>query len=68
MNKAKQANNDIREALKNNNVAQWELAEKAGYTPSYLSVKMRHEFSGEEKFDLFCMIQQIVEERGDTDA
>lgn len=56
-------NLDIREALQKSKVKYWELAEKYGFTPSHLSVKLRHELSSEEKLKMFDCIQQIVEER-----
>jgi hypothetical protein len=56
-------NQDIREALEKSSVKQWELAEKVGYTPSWFSVKMRHEFTSEEKLKMFDCIQQILDER-----
>lgn len=58
------ANQDIREALIKSGVKHWELAEKVGVSPSCLSVKLRHELSSEEKYKLFSLIQEIVDERG----
>ena len=57
------ANQDIKKALEKSGVRQWELAEWFGYTPSWYSVKLRHEFSSEEKLKAFTAIQEIKEQR-----
>lgn len=56
-------NQDIREALKKSGVHYWELAEKLEVSASWLSVKLRKELTGEEKYKIFTLIQQIVDER-----
>lgn len=57
------ANQDIRDALYKSGVKQWELADKAGLSPNYFVIKLRHELPSEEKFKLFTLIQEIVDER-----
>lgn len=59
----KRANEDIRTALEKSGVRQWELAEKIGYSASHFSLKMRKEFSSEDKVKAFTAIQDIVDER-----
>ncbi|SCW28178.1 hypothetical protein SAMN05660484_00223 [Eubacterium ruminantium] len=57
------ANQDIKEALKKSRVKQWELADKVGLNSFYFSAKLRHELSNEEKYKLFMLIGEIVDER-----
>lgn len=57
-------NLDIRLALKNNGIAQWELAEKIGIAEATFSRKLRYELSKDEKNDLFTLIDTIKKERG----
>ena len=57
------SNCDIREALRKSGVKQWELAERYGLSASWFTVKLRKELSSEEKYKLFTLIQQIVDER-----
>ena len=56
-------NKDIREALKQCNVKYWELAEKMEISQSWLSVKLRQELTSEEKYRIFSLIAEIMEER-----
>lgn len=56
-------NKDIREALVKSGVKHWELAERYGVSASWLSVKFRKELTGEEKYKLLTLIQEIVDER-----
>ena len=58
------ANKDIREVLQKSGVKQWELAEKVGLSPNYFVTKLRRELSSEEKYRMFTLIQEIVDERG----
>ena len=60
MNKA---NLDIRTALQKSGVKQWELAEKYGKSETGFCAMLRHELSGEEKFKLFSLIEEIIDER-----
>lgn len=57
------ANKDIREALEKSGVKYWELAEKLGISQCWLSVKLRMEFTSEEKYKVFTLIQEIVDEK-----
>lgn len=63
MNKSK-ANEDIREAIYKSGLRYWEIAERCGFSPSVFSVKLRRELSGNEKYKLFCIIQEMVDEKG----
>lgn len=57
------ANKDIREALVKSGVRQWELAEKYGLSNTHFCAKLRKELTSEEKYKLFTIIQEIVDER-----
>ncbi len=57
------ANKDIRLALEQSGVRQWELAERAGYSENHFIRKMRHELPSEEKYRMFTLIQEIIDER-----
>lgn len=59
-------NKDIREALEKSGVKYWELAEKMGISQCWLSVKLRKEFTSEEKYKVFTLIQDIIKERRET--
>lgn len=54
------ANQDIRKALEESGIKQWELAERMGYSPSHFSTKMRHEFSSEEKLRCLSVIEEMA--------
>ena len=56
-------NIEIREALSKSGVKQWELAEKCGFSASWFTVKMRKEFSEEEKNKMLSLIKQMYEEK-----
>ena len=53
-------NQEIKMALKENGVYQWELAKAAGYSSWHFSVKMREEFSAEEKKKYIGIIKEIA--------
>lgn len=60
MNKA---NEDIRIALGENGIKQWELAERIGYSSFYFSAKLRKELPKEEKEKVFIAIQELIDEK-----
>ena len=63
----KKANQDIRTALVRAGVKQWELADKVGYSHNYFGMKLRHELPSEEKYRMFTLIQEIIDERKDCE-
>ena len=56
-------NSDIRKALKNAGVYQWQVCEWLGITEALLSKKMRHELSKDLKEKILIAIDEIVKER-----
>lgn len=56
-------NQDIRRALELWSVRHWQLAEKMNISSSWLSVKLRHELSSQEKMVMLDYIQEIIDER-----
>lgn len=60
MNKA---NQDIRETIEKSGLRYWEIAERCGFSPSVLSVKLRRELQSQEKYDILCIIQEMIDER-----
>ncbi len=59
----KKANVEIREALINYGVKQWELADRRGMAEEKLCKIMRHELAADEKKLLLSMIQEIAAEK-----
>ncbi len=59
----KRANQDIRIMLDSSGVKQWELAKRLGYSDCWFSVKMRSEFSEEDKLHMFGVISEIAGEK-----
>lgn len=57
-------NQEIKMALKENGVHQWELAKAAGYSSWHFCVKMREEFSSEEKKKYIGIIKEIAKSKG----
>lgn len=57
------ANQDIKEALEKSGVRQWELADRFGFSESGFCKRLRKELPSEEKFKLFSLIAQIMEEK-----
>lgn len=53
------ANQDLHEYAKKNNVCMWEIADKYGITNSTLCVKMRKEFSQEQKEVFMRIVDEI---------
>ncbi len=56
-------NKEIREALKKSGVRYWELADRLGMSQCWFSVKLRKEFTSEEKEKMLSVIQEIAEEK-----
>ena len=59
----KKANVEIREALINYGVRQWELADRRGISEDRLCRAMRHELASDEKKLLLSMIREIASEK-----
>lgn len=57
------ANEVIRDSMKECGVKQWELADKMGCTPSWLTVKLRKELPVDKKVELLSLIYEISEEK-----
>lgn len=57
------ANQDIKNALKESGVYQWELAKAAGYSSWHFSIKMREEFPAEVKKRYLDVIKEIAQSR-----
>ncbi len=58
------ANQEIKMALKENGVYQWELAKAVGYSSWHFSNKMREEFPAEEKKQYISIIEEIAKSKG----
>ena len=58
------ANQEIRERARIKDVRLWELADKMGITDSYLSRRLRVEFTPEEQEQAMRYIDEIAAERG----
>ena len=58
----KQANQDIRNILRINNIPQWKLADKLDYSSTHFSVKMRHEFTKDYKERVFKALEELKKE------
>ena len=52
-------NLDIRQALKENNIKHWQLAEALNIAEFTLCRKLRHELSEEQKENIFAVIEQL---------
>lgn len=55
-------NLDIRQALKENNIKHWQLAEALNIAEFTLCRKLRHELSEEQKENIFAVIEQLKKE------
>lgn len=53
-------NAEIRNTLKENNILQWQLADKLGVSETTLVKKLRYELSKEEKQKIFDIISQML--------
>ena len=59
-------NEKIRQRARIKDVKLWELAHKMGITDSYLSKKLRTEFTPKERRQALKYIDEIAAERGDA--
>lgn len=57
------ANTDIREKAKANNVLLWQIAEKLNITDATFSRKLRVELSKNEKTKIFSIIDSLAAEQ-----
>lgn len=57
------ANTDIREKAKANNVLLWQIAEKLNITDATFSRKLRVELSKDEKTKIFSIIDSLAAEQ-----
>ena len=57
------ANNDIRKALKEADIRQWQLAEKLHISEWTLIRRFRHELSDEQKEKVFTAIEKLKKEQ-----
>lgn len=55
-------NEDIRKAAVKYGIPLWMIAEHLGLSPSWFSVKLRKELSGQQKEEIHRVIQQIISE------
>ena len=55
-------NLDIRQALKENNIKHWQLADALNIAEFTLCRKLRHELSKEQKENIFAVIEQLKKE------
>lgn len=55
-------NEDIKRRAKESGVCLWEIAEKMGISNCWFTVKLRKEFSEEEKQRVFGIIDEISKE------
>lgn len=58
------ANKEIREALKENGIKHWELADLLGINHYTLMVRLRHELPEEEKARTLKLIEKEAKRRG----
>ena len=58
------ANEDIRKAAKDAGIRMWMIADELGITDHAFSRKLRYELSGEEKKNVFQIIDKIAKEAG----
>lgn len=57
------ANKDIRITLEQENIYQWQVAEKLGMQDSNFSKLLRTEMTEDKKRDVLLAIEQIIKER-----
>ena len=55
-------NQDIRNEIKEAGLCFWQIAEKVGISDTRFSVKLRHEFSPEEKAKIRSIIAELTAE------
>lgn len=57
----KNANEDLKKAMKESNIPMWKIAYEYGYTDSTFSKKLRKEFSKSEKNKILKIIEKLKE-------
>lgn len=62
------ANNDIRTVAKEKGVRHWEIADRLGIIDSNFSRDLRHELSETKKQQIFAIIDQIANERTESEV
>lgn len=55
--------NQLKQAIREAGVCQWQVAERLGMSEFTFSRKLRHELAGEEREKVLAAIDQIVAER-----